>query len=202
MSGSTNVQPDETFFVNLSDVINATVVKPQGVGTILSNPGVTTNPISQIVSAGNPVSFVAAASGVPTPTVQWQVSTNAGNSFSNIAGATSTTLTFNTTAAENGDEYRAVFSDSSGTATSAPATLTVNSTQGGLVISATNGVFPQISLAPQGQYGNEVFTLSNGNIVVLGGVGVLLYNGETGALISSLARLLRLTTSSSCRSHR
>ena len=106
--------------------------------------GVTTNPTSQVASAGNPVSFVAAAAGSPTPTVQWQMSTDGGNTFSNVAGAISATFTFNTTAAQNSDEYRAVFTNSSGTATSAPATLTVNTQPGGLVISAATGVLPPI----------------------------------------------------------
>ncbi len=155
---------------------------------------VASNPTSQVVSAGNPVALVAAASGSPAPTVQWQVSTDGGNTFSNLAGATSTTLTFNTTAAENGNEYQAVFTNSFGTATTAPAMLTVNATPGGLVISATSGVFPQFSLAPppqvpSGGFSGQAVTLSNGNIVmtVSGGVGaVCLYNGETGALISTL----------------
>ena len=123
------------------------------------------------------------------------MSTDGGNTFSNVAGAISATFTFNTTAAENGDEYRAVFTNSSGTATSAPATLTVNTTPGGLVISAANGVFPQFNFAvpPQDSpvaFGAQILTLSTGNIVVTGtgkGAGaVYLYNGQTGALISDL----------------
>ena len=89
-------------------------------------PTVTTQPASQTVTAGQTATFTAAASGNPTPTVQWQVSTNGGPTFSNIAGATSTTLTLsNTTTAQNGDEYQAVFTNSVGTATTSAATLTV-----------------------------------------------------------------------------
>ncbi len=150
-----------------------------------SQVDVTTNPTSQVASAGNPVSFVAAAASSSAPTVQWQVSTDAGNTFTNVAGATSTTLTVNTTAAENGDEYRAVFTNSSGTATSAPATLTVNTTQGGLVVSAPNGVFPQFNVGN----GASALTLSTGNILETDPFAntVSLYNGETGALISVLS---------------
>ena len=90
-------------------------------------PTITTNPTEETVTAGQTASFTAAASGNPTPTVQWQVSTDGGSTFSNIAGATSTTLTVsNTAAAQNGDEYQAVFSNSVGTATTSPATLTVD----------------------------------------------------------------------------
>ena len=111
---------------------------------------VTRNPISQIASAGNPVTFVAAGSGLPTPTVQWQVSTDAGVTFSDLSGATSTTLTFTTTQNENGYAYRAVFTNSAGTATSTPATLTVNTQQSGLVISSGEGTFPHYNLTGLG----------------------------------------------------
>src|SRR5262249_25118157 len=53
-------------------------------------PSITTNPTNQTVNAGQTATFTAAATGTPTPTVQWQVSTNGGTSFSDISGATST----------------------------------------------------------------------------------------------------------------
>jgi large repetitive protein len=90
-------------------------------------PAVTTNPVDQSVGPGTSVSFNAAASGVPTPTVQWQRSTDGGVSFTNIAGATSTTYTFTAAAGDNGNQYRAVFTNVVGTATSTAATLTVGS---------------------------------------------------------------------------
>jgi hypothetical protein len=91
--------------------------------TVNSAPVVTTNPVSQTATSGT-VTFTAAASGSPTPTVQWQVSTNGGASFSNISGATSTSLTVTVSASVNGNKYRAVFTNSCGTATTTAATLT------------------------------------------------------------------------------
>ena len=89
-------------------------------------PTVTTQPVSQTVTAGQNATFTAAASGFPAPTVQWQVSTDHGATFSPVTGATSDTLTITaTTTAENGTEYEAVFTNGSGSATSNPATLTV-----------------------------------------------------------------------------
>ncbi len=44
------------------------------------------------------------------------MSTDGGTTFTNIAGATSATLTFTASAAQNSNEYRAVFTNSSGTA--------------------------------------------------------------------------------------
>ncbi len=88
-------------------------------------PAVTTNPSDQTVNPGTSVTFTAAASGVPTPTVQWQRSTNGGASFTNIAGATSTSYTFTTAAGDNGNMYRAVFTNVVSTATTTAATLNV-----------------------------------------------------------------------------
>jgi hypothetical protein len=92
--------------------------------TVNSGPAVTTQPADQSVTVGNAATFTAAASGQPTPTVQWKVSTGGG--FTNVPGATSTTLTLGgVTAAMNGYQYEAVFTNSFGTATSSAATLTV-----------------------------------------------------------------------------
>jgi hypothetical protein len=90
-------------------------------------PSVTTQPISQSVDAGLPVSFTAAASGFPAPTVQWQVSTDGGLTFSPVSGATSDTLSIaDPTVAEDGNEYEAMFTNgSSPNATTDPATLSV-----------------------------------------------------------------------------
>jgi hypothetical protein len=58
--------------------------------------------------------------------VQWQVSTNGGASFSNISGAISTTLSFTASAGQNGNKYRAVFTNSVASDNSAAATLAIN----------------------------------------------------------------------------
>jgi hypothetical protein len=94
--------------------------------TVQYAPSVSTNPKNTTVNAGQNATFTAAASGNPAPTVQWQVSTDGGNTFSNISGATGTTLTVSaTTASQNGSIYRAVFTNSVGSATTGNATLTV-----------------------------------------------------------------------------
>ena len=128
----------EIFSVNLASPSNATIAKatatatlvdtaPAGTTKSLSNsPNVTTNPSNETVPAGQPVTFTAAAKGTPTPTVQWQVSSNNGSTYTNILGATSATYTFSTLANQTGNLYRAVFTNSGGTTYSNPATLTCN----------------------------------------------------------------------------
>jgi hypothetical protein len=89
-------------------------------------PKVTQQPGNATVTEPAPATFKAEASGTPTPTVQWEVSTNSGATFAADPGKTSDTLTIESTAVSaSGDEYRAVFTNSAGKATSSVATLTV-----------------------------------------------------------------------------
>ncbi len=101
---------------------------------------VVANPISQSIVVGDNVSFSAAANdGNPTPTnVQWQISPDGGNTFTNLSGngllsgdfyngGTSLAMTiYGASATLSGDEFRAIFSNAAGlTATTSAATLTV-----------------------------------------------------------------------------
>jgi alpha-tubulin suppressor-like RCC1 family protein len=86
----------------------------------------TGQPASLTVEVGQSASFEASASGFPVPSVQWERSSNGGASFSPLAGATSDLLTIaEAQLAESGDQYRAVFTNVAGKATSQAATLTV-----------------------------------------------------------------------------
>jgi beta-glucanase (GH16 family) len=102
--------------------------RPLG-ATSVQVPVVTMNPLSQSVVNSGSLTFTAAASGSPAPTVQWQVSVNVGSTWIGMSGATTTTFTTGTlTALEDGWEVRAVFTNSSGTATSNAAAITVTPT--------------------------------------------------------------------------
>ncbi len=90
------------------------------VNPALAAPSITTQPLSQTVTAGNAVTFSSAASGNPTPTYQWQ------KSGVNISGATSATYTIASTAAGDAGNYAVVATSTSGSVTSATATLTVS----------------------------------------------------------------------------
>ena len=87
-------------------------------------PVIVTDPYSQTVVAGNQVSFTALATGIPAASVQWQISTD-GTHFSNITGAKSNTYSFIAAASENGDYYRAVFTNSFGSVATSAGQLTV-----------------------------------------------------------------------------
>jgi hypothetical protein len=99
--------------------------------TVNVPPAVATQPVDQTLTAGETATFTAAASGRPTPTTQWQVSTNGGVTFTNDAtdsGNTTGRLTVaGTSTAENGYRFRAVFKNTAGSRASSAAILTVAS---------------------------------------------------------------------------
>ena len=89
-------------------------------------PVVTLQPVDATVLAPATATFTAAASGVPSPTVQWQQSIDAGVTWTNINGATNTSFTTPATVpADSGKRFRAVFTNTAGIVNSNAATLTV-----------------------------------------------------------------------------
>ena len=94
--------------------------------TVEVPPGISKQPASIFVEEGQNGVFEAAVTGVPSPTVQWERSTDGGTTWTPIAEATSLRLTLPAvTLAESGSLYRAVFSNPAGSAKSAAAALTV-----------------------------------------------------------------------------
>lgn len=91
--------------------------------TVQGSPVVTTQPADQDVAPG-PVTLTAAASGSPTPTVQWQRAAP-GGAFADVPGATSTSLTVTLALADDGVRFRAVFTNPADTATTRAATVSV-----------------------------------------------------------------------------
>lgn len=106
---------DNTFSVLLSNC-----------GPTGNPPVITSQPSSTTATAGNVVSFTVAANGSPEPSVQWQFSADGGTTFNDIEGETNLTLRLIATGSQNSYQYRAVLTNLVGTATSDPATLTVN----------------------------------------------------------------------------
>jgi hypothetical protein len=96
-------------------------------------PSITTSPVSASLSEGATATFTVAAGGNPSPTFQWQRSTNGGGSWSDLADGTvgaSGTQTGSlelaaVTAGLSGHQFRAVATNVAGTVNSAAATLTV-----------------------------------------------------------------------------
>jgi hypothetical protein len=114
----------DTYRITASGAMVAIFTFIGGISTPVA-PAIMLNPASWSGPGGGTLSFTAAASGSPAPTVQWQTDSGSGGaSWTNIAGATS--ATFTTTAAGcNGWQYRAVFTNASGCATTSCATATI-----------------------------------------------------------------------------
>src|SRR6267378_1131942 len=101
-------------------------------------PTISRQPANQTVTTGQPAIFSVVASGTAPLTYQWR------KNGTGISGATSSTYTTPaTTSADNGATFVAVISNSVGSATSNPATLTVSSA----------AVAPTISGQPANQTG-------------------------------------------------
>ncbi|MEA2461979.1 MAG: hypothetical protein QOH90_2156 [Actinomycetota bacterium] len=88
-------------------------------------PTITAQPGAKTVSSGQTVVFTAAASGAPAPLAQWQVSANGGKTWASLSGQRSTRLSFRTGRAQSKWRYRAVFTNSAGSATTNAVTLVV-----------------------------------------------------------------------------
>ncbi|WP_409330556.1 hypothetical protein [Trujillonella humicola] len=162
-------------------------------------PVVTAQPSSAGGAVGTTVTLTAAAVGVPVPTVRWQRPDDGGTTWTDVPGATATTLTVPVTAGTV--SYRAVFTNVAGTtvsevaAVSGPAgtpggpggpggpgagggagTGTVG--DGGAVPAVTRGVAtPGPVTAPGGlaQTGADVLPLAGaGGVLLLVGTGLVL----------------------------
>lgn len=88
-------------------------------------PVITSQPVSQTLCLGSNANFGTAATGAVS--YQWQLSTDGGANYSNIAGANSAGFTVNSiTTAMNNNRYRVVINGACApAATSSAATLTV-----------------------------------------------------------------------------
>ncbi len=109
---------------------NATCTTPgisnAGILTVNRLPAINTSPSDAMICVGASNTFSVSASGTAI-TYQWQLSTDGGSTYNNIAGATTNSFTATTVIiGMNGNRYRAVVSGvCAPSATSTPALLTV-----------------------------------------------------------------------------
>lgn len=88
-------------------------------------PAIAAQPSSITITEGAAATFRVDATGTPTPTYQWQVSTDKGATFENITGATRSTFTTNPQATASGMQLRVLVSNAAGTVISSPVSLIV-----------------------------------------------------------------------------
>jgi hypothetical protein len=107
------------------------------------------------------------ATGGPTPALQWQRTDDGGATWNNIAAATGTSYSFNPVRADDGAEFRAVATNSAGTATSNAArfnnlaTMAVLTSVGGAGGGVSTPTFTRFGGAGLDGAGNFLFNYSN-----------------------------------------
>ena len=89
---------------------------------------VTSQPQDNSVAAGQTAIFTVDATGVPSPNITWQVSTDKGHTWSTVASGNLWSYSFHATAGESGNLYRALLTNKYGSAESKAAMLTVGPT--------------------------------------------------------------------------
>jgi hypothetical protein len=137
--------------INNGDIVGDYYDSDQDVHGFLATPvtanvtaAITSDPLSTTIFANANATFTITYTGVPVPDIQWQASTTAGATWSNIthaidggiySGFNTATLTLIAGATgDSGIQYRAVVTNSGGSAYSTVATLTVNPNASGIVI--------------------------------------------------------------------
>ena len=114
--------------IRAASVLDTTKYSDTNVTVVLqeSAPIFTQQPQSQTIVTGKSVAFTVSASGTPTPSFQWERSDNNGTSWTSITGATSSSYSLVTKAADDKAMFRAkaINSLSSSTSNSAILSLT------------------------------------------------------------------------------
>ncbi len=142
-------------------------------GSSATAPTITTQPANQAVAAGQTATFSVTATGTGPLSYQWQKGTTP------ISGATSATYTTPaTTASDSGSQFSVVVSNSVGSATSNPATLTVNP----VVATTTDVLTYHNDIARTGENLTETtLTTSNVNSAKFGKLGFYSVDGLVDA---------------------
>jgi hypothetical protein len=146
----------ETFKVTVTNSAGSVTSNPAtlSVTSPSTKPAITAQPANQSVAVGAMATFTVGASGTAPLTYQWiQGTTNIPNSNS------PSYTTPATTAGDNGDTFKVMVSNSAGSATSNPATLTVTSVSTG----SANVLTYHNDNARTGQNLNET-TLTTANV--------------------------------------
>ena len=96
--------------------------------TVIVPPVITPQPVSTTVNAGATASFVSGATGVPTPSLQWYVTSSTPAKGTPLSGQNGGTLNIANAQGSNIGYYYLIANNSAGSVTSSVVKLTVNST--------------------------------------------------------------------------
>ncbi len=121
VTGTTLAMSGDQFRATVSNGVGGAVSSAvPAVLTVYTLPTITTQPSTQTLVAGSPVTLSVVATGSPAPTYQWK------KGGVNIAGATAASYTIEATAPADTGSYTVFIANIGGSVTSTAATLTVN----------------------------------------------------------------------------
>ena len=135
--------------------------------TVLVPPAILTQPVGRSVPVGLPTTFLAGASGIPAPTIQWQLN------GTNIPGANSSTYTVAAVGTNALGFYTFTASNSVGFATSSAAQLTFGPVAAwGRNLNNESLPPPGLSnvVAISGTYGAGFAVRADGSVIPWGGI--------------------------------
>lgn len=155
----------------------------------LTAPSISQGPVDQTVTLGQPASFSVTASGSTPLSYQWQ------RNQSNIQGATNSTYTIaSTTLADSGAKFRCVVTNTTGSATSSEATLTVNLPPPPTLITAQNTnaaiALDSVTMVRDPFALTTIFNFSadHRTRIMLFGLNLDLFGNETASAVTAEAR--------------
>ncbi len=160
-----SLEPGQIYewYAEVIDESNNTTTGPLWTFTVPppAPPSVTTQPLSQTICSGDAVTFSSAASGDPVLAVYWQLSTDNGNNWTTIPGETNSSLTFNAAPANDGYQYRSIWTNTAGNDTSNAAILSIQ-TYSITVTQNANGNISPAGITVQ-CHATQLFTISANN---------------------------------------
>lgn len=122
----TTAQHNNQYRVLINNICGTPVTSTSATLTVSEAAAITGEPVAQTICAGDNTTFSVTATGSAN-TYQWQVSTDGGTTWSDVSGATSTSLNLNAVSTSfNGNRYRVVVTSCAGALNSSAVTLTVN----------------------------------------------------------------------------
>ena len=184
---------------------DATSAANQAAPGTATAPAITTQPVSQKVTAGQPATFSVADTGTAPITYQWMKNGAA------ISGATSSSYTTAATAtSDNSAQFSVIVSNGAGNVTSATATLMVSG--GTLILNASTSSlsFGNVEVSGSNSQtvtltnaGTAAVTISNVSLSGAGfnaggvSVGTILNPGQTASLVATFAPATKGTSTGS-----
>jgi hypothetical protein len=152
LTGITAGMNNNRYRVIVSNSCPSTITSNAVVLSVITATNITSQPTAVTVCSGQNASFTVAATGTAL-TYQWQVSTNGGTTWTDVSGATTSTLSLTAvTTAMNANQYRVILSDCN------PAGLASNAVVLTVNAPATIGTQPVAAIACTG--GNASFTVA------------------------------------------